>query len=86
MSKNTPSQGVERREIMSVGAYKIIELVGTSAVSWEDAAKNAVETASKSLRDLRVAEVTKLDMKIDGGKVTAYRARLNLSFKYEVTQ
>ena len=69
---------------MSVGAYKIIELVGTSDVSWEEAAKNAVETASKSLRDLRIAEVTKLDIKIEGGKVVAYRARLNLSFKYEV--
>jgi hypothetical protein len=69
---------------MSVGAYKIIELVGTSDVSWEEAAKNAVETASKSLRDLRVAEVKELDMKIEGGKVVAYRARLNLSFKYEV--
>jgi flavin-binding protein dodecin len=69
---------------MTVGAYKIIELVGTSDVSWEEAAKNAVETASKSLRDLRVAEVKELDMKIEGGKVVAYRARLNLSFKYEV--
>jgi len=68
---------------MSVGTYKIIELVGTSDVSWEEAAKNAVETASKSLRDLRVAEVKELDMKIEGGKVVAYRARLNLSFKYQ---
>ena len=69
---------------MSVGAYKIIELVGTSDVSWEEAAKNAVETAGKSLRDLRIAEVKQLDMKIEGGKVVTYRARLNLSFKYEV--
>jgi len=69
---------------MSVGAYKIIELVGTSDVSWEEAAKNAVETASKSLRDLRIAEVKQLDMKIEGDKVVAYRVRLNLSFKYEV--
>ena len=75
----------KRREIMSVGAYKIIELVGTSDVSWEEAAKNAVETAGKSLRDLRIAEVKQLDMKIEGGKVVAYRVRLNLSFKYEVT-
>jgi flavin-binding protein dodecin len=59
-------------------------LVGSSDVSWEDAAKNAVETASKTLRDLRVAEVKQLDMKIEGGKVVAYRARLNLSFKYQV--
>ena len=71
---------------MSVGAYKIIELVGTSDVSWEEAAKNAVETAGRSLRDLRVAEVRKLDMKIDGGKVVAYRARLTLSFKYEAQE
>ena len=69
---------------MSVGTYKIIELVGTSDVSWDEAAKNAVETASKSLRDLRIAEVKQLDLKIEGGKVAAYRVRLNLSFKYEV--
>ena len=69
---------------MAESVYKIIELVGTSDVSWEEAAKNAVETASKSLRDLRIAEVKQLDMKIEGGKVVAYRARLNLSFKYEV--
>ena len=69
---------------MSVGTYKVIELVGSSNVSWEEAAKNAVETASKSLRDLRIAEVKELDMKIEGGKVVAFRARLNLSFKYEV--
>ncbi|MBW2625426.1 MAG: dodecin domain-containing protein [Deltaproteobacteria bacterium] len=67
---------------MSVGTYKIIELVGSSGVSWEDAAKNAVETASKTLRDLRIAEVKQLDLKIEEGKVVAYRARLNLSFKY----
>ena len=70
---------------MSVGTYKIIELVGSSDVSWEEAAKNAVKTASKSLRDLRIAEVKELDVKIEGGKVVAYRARLNLSFKYETT-
>jgi len=62
--------------------YKIIELVGTSEKSWEDAAKNAVETASKSLRDLRIAEVTTLDMRLENGKVVAYRARVKLSFKY----
>ena len=71
---------------MSVGAYKIIELVGTSDVSWEEAARNAVETAGRSLRDLRIAEVTKLDMKVEDGKVAAYRARLSLSFKYEVKE
>ena len=63
--------------------YKVVELVGTSAVSWEDAAKKVVDIASQSLRDLRVAEVTKLDMKIEDGKVVAYRARVHLSFKFE---
>ena len=67
---------------MAVGTYKIIELVGSSDISWEDAAKNAVETASKTLRDLRIAEVKELDLKIEEGKVVAYRARLHLSFKY----
>jgi len=57
--------------------------VGTSAVSWEEAVKSAVATASTSLRDLRIADVVKLDVKIDGGKVIAYRARVALSFKYE---
>ncbi len=68
---------------MAESVYKIIELVGTSEVSWEDAAKKAVETAGKSLRDLRIAEITKLDMKIENGKVMAYRARVNVSFKYQ---
>ena len=68
---------------MSASTYKIIELVGTSEVSWEEAAKNAVETASKSLRDLRIVEITKLDLKVENGKVTSYRARVNISFKYE---
>ena len=63
--------------------YTIIELVGTSDVSWEEAAKTAVETASGTLRDLRIAEVVKLDMTVENGKVKSYRARLNLSFKYE---
>lgn len=67
---------------MVESTYKIIELVGTSDTSWEDAAKTAVETAGKSLRDLRVAEITKLDLTIQDGKVTAYRARVNVSFKY----
>ena len=62
--------------------YVIIEVVGTSKKSWEDAAMEAVKSASKSLQDLRVAEVAQLDLKIDSGKVTAYRARVNLSFKY----
>jgi flavin-binding protein dodecin len=67
---------------MSDSVYKIIDLVGSSPTSWEDAAKNAVETASKSLRDLRIAEIVKLDMKVENGKVTDYRARVKLSFKY----
>ena len=65
------------------GVYRITEVIGTSTVSWEDAAKKAVETASKSLRDLRVAEVVKQDLKIENGKVAAYRTRVLVSFKYE---
>ena len=61
---------------MSEGVYKIVELVGTSDSSWEEASKKAVETAGKSLRDLRVAEISKLDMKVEDGKVVAYRARV----------
>ncbi|MEW6079292.1 MAG: dodecin family protein [Thermodesulfobacteriota bacterium] len=67
---------------MGESVYKIINLVGTSTVSWEDAAKNAVERASKTLEDLRVAEVSELDMKIENGKVVAYRASIKVSFKY----
>ena len=63
--------------------YRITELVGTSSKSWEDAAATAVNAASKTLRDLRVAEVIKLDMVIEDGKITSYRARVALSFKYE---
>lgn len=63
--------------------YKIVEIVGSSPNSWEDAARAAVEAAAKTLRNLRVAEVTKLDMKIEDGKVIAYRARVSMSFKYE---
>ena len=62
--------------------YKIVEVIGTSRKSWDEAAKNAVETASGTLRDLRVAEIVKLDMKVEDGKVQAYRARVSLSFKY----
>jgi len=67
---------------MGGSTYKIIELVGTSDTSWEDAVKTAVETASESLRDLRIAEVTRLDVMVENGKVVKYRARVNLSFKY----
>jgi flavin-binding protein dodecin len=71
------------RKARGESVYRITELVGTSSVSWEDAAKRAVETAAGSLRDLRVADIVKLDVKVDGGKVVAYRARVSLSFKYE---
>ncbi|HET7061282.1 MAG TPA: dodecin family protein [Nitrosospira sp.] len=63
--------------------YKITEIIGTSKTSWEDAARNAVETAAKTLRDLRVAEIVKLDLVVEDGKAVAYRARVKLSFKYE---
>jgi flavin-binding protein dodecin len=67
---------------MAGSTYKIIELVGTSDESWEQAAKNAVETAGESLKDLRIAEITKLDVTIENGNITSYRARINVSFKY----
>jgi flavin-binding protein dodecin len=67
---------------MSDSIYKIIELVGTSKTSWEEAAKNAVEKAGKSLKDLRIAEVIRLDMAVEDGKVSQFRARVNVSFKY----
>ena len=65
------------------GVYRVTEVIGTSSSSWEDAAKSAVKTASKSIRDLRIAEITKLDVRIEDGKVSQFRARLSLSFKYE---
>ncbi len=65
------------------GVYRVTEIIGTSTVSWEAAAKSAVETAAKTLRDLRVAEIEKLDLKVENGKIVAYRARVSLSFKYE---
>jgi len=69
---------------MSESVYKVIELVGTSTESWEKAAVAAVETAAKSLRDLRVAEVVELDMQLEDGQVRAYRAKVKVSFKYQV--
>jgi hypothetical protein len=63
--------------------YRVTEVIGTSSNSWEDAARNAVKTAAKSLRDLRIAEISKLDVKIEDGKITQFRARLALSFKYD---
>jgi flavin-binding protein dodecin len=68
---------------MDESVYKIIDLVGTSTKSWEDAVKSAIDKASESLRDLRIAEVKDLDVKIENGKIAAYRARVALSFKYE---
>ena len=68
---------------MSDSVYKVIELIGTSSTSWEDAAQNAINTAGRSLRDLRIAEIGKLDMKVEDGRVVAYRARVQLSFKYQ---
>jgi hypothetical protein len=67
---------------MAGSTYKIIELVGTSEKSWEEAARNAIQTASESLKELRIAEITRLDVTIENGKITAYRARVNVSFKY----
>ena len=68
---------------MADSVYRVTELVGTSSTSWEAAAKAAIETAAKSLRDLRVAEVVRQDVTIENGKVSTYRVRLNVSFKYE---
>jgi hypothetical protein len=71
------------RKSSSDGVYRVIDVIGTSKTSWEEAARNAVETASKSLRDLRIAEVAKMDLRVEGGKVVAFRTRVQLSFKYE---
>lgn len=71
---------------MADSIYKVIQLVGSSDKSWEDAAQNAVEKAGQTLRDLRIAEIEKLDMKVENGKVVAYRARVNLSFKYQADE
>jgi len=74
---------VQGSQLMAESVYRVTELVGTSAESWEKAAQLAIETASSSLRDLRVAEVVKLDMTVENGKVARFRTRLNVSFKYE---
>jgi dodecin len=71
---------------MTDSVYKVIELIGSSSESWEKAAANAVETAAKSLRDLRKAEVVELDVKIEDGKVIAYRAKVKVSFKYHTEE
>ena len=65
------------------GVYRVTEVIGTSSSSWEDAARSAVKTAAQSIRDLRIAEITKLDVRIENGKISQFRARLSLSFKYE---
>jgi dodecin len=70
-----------KRQVQSV--YRIVDVIGESSTSWEDAGRRAVETAAGSIRDLRLAEVVKMDMKVEGGKVTAFRTRVALSFKYE---
>jgi hypothetical protein len=71
---------------MTESVYKVIELVGTSTESWEKAAANAVETAAKSLKDLRIAEIMQLDLQVEDGKVRAYRAKVKLSFKYHTEE
>ena len=68
---------------MGTSVYKVVELVGTSTESWEKAAAAAIEVANKSLRDLRVAEISQLDLHVENGKITAYRAKVKVSFKYE---
>ena len=80
---NTPRDGAKGEQAMAESVYKIVELVGTSSESWEKAAAAAVSQAAKSLRDLRIVEVKELDLQVANGKVRAYRARVNVSFKFE---
>ncbi len=75
--------GADEEAVMTNSIYRVTQVIGTSTESWEDAARHAVETAAKSLRDLRIGEVDRLDMTIEEGRVTSYRARVNISFKYE---
>lgn len=80
MAKKGPASSKKRDD----GAvYKVVDVIGTSPNSWEEAARNAIEMASQSLRDLRIAEVAKMDVKVEHGRITAYRTRLSLSFKYD---
>ena len=72
-----------KKSVSPESVYKLVEVIGTSTKSWEDAATNAVETAAKTLRDLRIAEVVKMDMKVENGKVKEFRTRVLLSFKYQ---
>jgi flavin-binding protein dodecin len=82
--RNSRTYQLEEEHVMAKGSavYRVTDVIGTSSTSWEDAARSAVKTASKSLRDLRIAEVTKLDVKVENGRVTQFRTRLSLSFKY----
>jgi len=73
----------KKQRLETESVYRVVDVVGVSEKSWEDAGRRAVETAASSLRDLRVAEVTQMDMKVEDGKVTAFRTRVALSFKYE---
>jgi flavin-binding protein dodecin len=82
--KRTEPQDNSTPDQQADTVYKIVDVVGVSETSWEDAGRNAVEKAAESLRDLRVAEVTKMDMRVENGKVAAFRTRVSLSFKYEV--
>jgi flavin-binding protein dodecin len=87
-TRTAPARVQKRKSVMAKkksdgGVYRVTEIIGTSPNSWEEAARKAVETAANSLHDLRIAEVQKLDLKVDdNGKVVAYRARVSLSFKY----
>jgi dodecin len=80
--RNCPHRGATMAK-KEDGVYRVTEVIGTSTNSWEDAARNAVKTAATTLRDLRIAEITKLDVRIEEGKVVQFRARVSLSFKYE---
>jgi dodecin len=81
--KRTDPQENSTPDEQADSVYRIVDVVGVSETSWEEAGRNAVETAAESLRDLRVAEVTKMDMRVENGKVVAFRTRVSLSFKYE---
>jgi flavin-binding protein dodecin len=81
--KRTDPQDNSTPDEQADSVYRIVDVVGVSETSWEEAGRNAVETAAESLRDLRVAEVTKMDMRVENGKVVAFRTRVSLSFKYE---
>jgi flavin-binding protein dodecin len=83
VTSGTEGKHMAKKNKSADSVYKITEIIGTSSTSWEEAAKNAVETASRTLRDLRVAEIVKLDVKVENGRVAAYRTRVAVSFKYE---